>query len=40
MKTRHGGEWSCASCHSRPPDGQGKHAKTGKKGAEQGIYEE
>ena len=27
---RHGGEWSCASCHGNPPVGQGKHAKTGK----------
>ena len=27
---RHGGEWSCASCHGAPPAAQGKHAKTGK----------
>jgi len=27
---RHGGEWSCASCHGNPPTGQGRHAKTGK----------
>lgn len=27
---RHGGEWSCASCHGSPPTGQGKHARTGK----------
>jgi hypothetical protein len=27
---RHGGEWSCASCHGSPPNAQGKHAKTGK----------
>lgn len=27
---RHGGEWSCASCHGTPPTGQGKHATTGK----------
>jgi hypothetical protein len=27
---RHGGEWSCASCHGNPPLGQGRHAKTGK----------
>lgn len=27
---RHGGEWSCASCHGTPPTGQGKHASTGK----------
>lgn len=28
--TRHGGEWSCASCHGTPPAAQGKHASTGK----------
>ncbi|WP_374316021.1 DUF1924 domain-containing protein [Aquabacterium sp.] len=28
--SRHGGEWSCASCHGNPPTGQGKHASTGK----------
>lgn len=27
---RHGGEWSCASCHGAPPTGAGKHAGTGK----------
>lgn len=27
---RHGGEWSCASCHGTPPTGPGKHANTGK----------
>lgn len=27
---RHGGEWSCSSCHGNPPTGQGKHASTGK----------
>jgi len=27
---RHGGEWSCASCHGQPPTAQGKHANTGK----------
>lgn len=27
---RHGGEWSCASCHGAPPTVQGKHASTGK----------
>ena len=27
---RHGGEWSCASCHGTPPTAQGKHASTGK----------
>jgi mono/diheme cytochrome c family protein len=26
----HGGEWSCSSCHGKPPVAQGKHAKTGK----------
>ncbi len=28
--SRHGGEWSCASCHNAPPITQGKHANTGK----------
>lgn len=27
---RHGGEWSCASCHGSPPTAAGKHASTGK----------
>jgi hypothetical protein len=27
---RHGGDWSCASCHGAPPTGAGKHAATGK----------
>jgi hypothetical protein len=27
---RHGGEWSCSSCHGAPPTQQGKHASTGK----------
>jgi hypothetical protein len=26
----HGGEWSCASCHTGNPLATGKHAKTGK----------
>lgn len=26
----HGGEWSCASCHTDNPAAAGKHAKTGK----------
>lgn len=26
----HGGDWSCASCHTAAPDTSGKHAKTGK----------
>lgn len=28
--SRHGGEWSCASCHGNPPVAAGKHAGTGK----------
>ncbi|MEZ5701046.1 MAG: DUF1924 domain-containing protein [Burkholderiaceae bacterium] len=28
--SRHGAEWSCASCHGNPPAAQGKHANTGK----------
>jgi len=28
--SRHGGEWSCASCHHDAPLTVGKHAKTGK----------
>ena len=28
--SRHGGEWSCSSCHGNPPVGTGKHAGTGK----------
>ena len=27
---RHGGEWSCSSCHGAPPLQPGKHASTGK----------
>lgn len=27
---RHGGSWSCASCHGNPPTAAGKHASTGK----------
>ena len=30
FKSRHGNDWSCASCHGSPPTAQGKHAKTGK----------
>lgn len=30
FKTKHGAEWSCASCHSDNPSASGKHAKTGK----------
>lgn len=28
---RHGGDWSCASCHGMPPTTDGKHASTGKR---------
>jgi hypothetical protein len=28
--TRHGGEWSCSSCHGSPPVKTGQHASTGK----------
>ena len=27
---RHGGEWSCASCHGAPPNKNTQHASTGK----------
>ena len=27
----HGGQWSCASCHGKPPTGTGQHAETGKR---------
>lgn len=30
FKTKHGGEWSCSSCHTDNPAAAGKHAKTGK----------
>ncbi|MEP7329918.1 MAG: DUF1924 domain-containing protein, partial [Betaproteobacteria bacterium] len=30
FQTAHGGEWSCASCHTANPLAPGKHAKTGK----------
>jgi Domain of unknown function (DUF1924) len=30
FSSKHGGEWSCASCHGTPPTVQGKHANTGK----------
>jgi hypothetical protein len=30
FNAKHGGEWSCASCHGTPPTGTGKHATTGK----------
>lgn len=28
--SRHGRDWSCASCHGAPPTRAGKHAATGK----------
>ncbi len=28
---RHGGEWSCASCHQAVPTQAGRHASTGKR---------
>lgn len=28
--TRHGGQWSCSSCHGSPPVKTGQHASTGK----------
>lgn len=28
--SRHGKDWSCASCHTSTPTGEGKHASTGK----------
>jgi hypothetical protein len=28
--TTHGGDWSCATCHGRPPTRPGTHASTGK----------
>ena len=28
--SRHGGEWSCSSCHGAVPTQAGKHASTGK----------
>ena len=30
FKAKHGGEWSCSSCHTDNPATPGKHAKTGK----------
>jgi hypothetical protein len=30
FKSKHGGDWSCASCHTDNPANQGKHAKTDK----------
>lgn len=28
---KHGGDWSCSSCHGNPPVSEGKHAVTGKR---------
>jgi mono/diheme cytochrome c family protein len=28
--SRHGGEWSCATCHGAKPTTAGRHARTGK----------
>lgn len=28
--SRHGGDWSCASCHGNPPTAPARHASTGK----------
>ena len=30
FNSRHGYEWSCASCHNAPPVTAGRHASTGK----------
>lgn len=30
FNSKHGGEWSCSSCHGTPPTAEGKHASTGK----------
>lgn len=30
FKARHGGDWSCASCHTASPKSQGRHAGTAK----------
>lgn len=30
FKEKHGGEWSCTSCHTEDPTVEGKHAKTSK----------
>ena len=30
FSSRHGGAWSCSSCHGQPPLTAGKHASTGK----------
>jgi cytochrome c553 len=30
FSSRHGGAWSCSSCHGNPPTQAGQHASTGK----------
>ena len=30
FNTTHGGDWSCATCHGKPPTRPGAHAGTGK----------
>jgi len=30
FNSRHGGDWSCASCHGNPPTAPARHASTGK----------
>jgi Domain of unknown function (DUF1924) len=30
FRNRHGGEWSCSSCHTDNPGSAGRHASTGK----------
>jgi hypothetical protein len=30
FNSKHGAQWSCASCHGAAPTAQGKHANTGK----------
>jgi hypothetical protein len=30
FRTTHGNDWSCATCHTKSPAEQGKHARTGK----------
>ncbi len=30
FNSKHGNDWSCASCHGMPPTQMGKHASTGK----------
>ena len=31
FRQQHGGEWSCASCHTAVPTVEGQHASTGKR---------